>query len=112
MEGGHMRRNLGWLWIVGFFGLLASANAQTASPPTTTTQFDGTYAFVSATKSDRNVLGLLGADETMFGHPDRGTAYNRERSGAVFDEQPVSAAKRRKSRIAGRAIDANNRVLG
>ena len=50
MEGGHIQRNLGWLWIVGFFGLLASANAQTASPPATTMQFDGTYAFVSATK--------------------------------------------------------------
>jgi hypothetical protein len=38
------------LWIAGFFGLVAAANAQTPSPPTATTQYDGTYAFVSATK--------------------------------------------------------------
>jgi hypothetical protein len=45
-----MPQHIGWLWILGLFGLLAAANAQTASPPTATTQFDGTYAFVSATK--------------------------------------------------------------
>lgn len=44
-----MRKTIGWLWIAGFFGLLAAANAQTPSPPAATTQFDGTYAFVSAT---------------------------------------------------------------
>ena len=49
MEGGHIQRNLGWLWFAGFFGLLASANAQTPSPPAAATQFDGKYEFVSQT---------------------------------------------------------------
>ena len=45
-----MQTHIGWLWIVGFFGLLAAANAQTALRPVANTQFDGTYAFVSSTK--------------------------------------------------------------
>jgi hypothetical protein len=45
-----MQKRIGWFWIIGFFGLLAAADAQTPSPPAVTTQFDGTYAFVSATK--------------------------------------------------------------
>jgi hypothetical protein len=35
--------------IIGFFGLLAAANAQTAPPATTVTAFDGTYRPVSST---------------------------------------------------------------
>ena len=27
-----MQKNIGWLWVVGFFGLLAAANAQTPPP--------------------------------------------------------------------------------
>jgi hypothetical protein len=45
-----MHKSVGLLWITGFFGLLVAADAQTASPPAATAQFDGTYAFVSATK--------------------------------------------------------------
>ena len=45
-----MRKSIGWLWIVGFFGLLATANAQTPAPSTAGTQFDGTYALVSSVK--------------------------------------------------------------
>ena len=45
-----MHKTVGLLWIAGFFGLLAGADAQTASPPAASTQFDGTYTFVSATK--------------------------------------------------------------
>jgi hypothetical protein len=37
------------LWVVGLFGWFATANAQTRLP-STGTAFDGTYAFVSATK--------------------------------------------------------------
>lgn len=44
-----MHKAIRLLWAVGFFGLIAAANAQTASPPAASTQFDGTYAFVSAT---------------------------------------------------------------
>jgi hypothetical protein len=45
-----MQKHIGWLWIVGLFGFVVAADAQTASPPAATMQFDGTYAFVSATK--------------------------------------------------------------
>jgi hypothetical protein len=44
-----MQKHVGWLWIAGFFGLLAAADAQTPSSPAAT-QFDGTYAFVSSAK--------------------------------------------------------------
>ena len=45
-----MPRQSGLLSIVGFFGLLAVANAQTAPAPAAGTAFNGTYRFVSATK--------------------------------------------------------------
>jgi hypothetical protein len=44
-----MTKNIGWLAIVGFFSLLAAAEAQTPAPPTATTAFDGTYTPVSLT---------------------------------------------------------------
>jgi hypothetical protein len=44
-----MPRQIGVLSIVGFFGLLAAANAQTAPAPTA---FDGTYRPVSWAKSN------------------------------------------------------------
>jgi hypothetical protein len=46
-----MQKGIGALSAVGVFGLLAAAaNAQTPSPPTAGTQFDGKYAFVSSAK--------------------------------------------------------------
>jgi len=45
-----MQKHIGWLWAAGLFGLPAAAEAQTVPPSVTTTQFDGTYGFVSATK--------------------------------------------------------------
>ena len=45
-----MEKRVGLLCIAGFFGLFAAADAQTPSPPAASTQFDGTYTFVSATK--------------------------------------------------------------
>ena len=42
-----MRRQIGLLWIVGFFGLAAAADAQTPSS-TATAPFDGKYRFVSS----------------------------------------------------------------
>jgi hypothetical protein len=45
----RMQKHFGWLWMVGFFGLIPAADAQTPSPPAAGTQFDGTYRFVSAT---------------------------------------------------------------
>jgi hypothetical protein len=43
-----MRRRIGLLWIVGFFGLVAVADAQTPAPARG--PFDGTYRFVSSAK--------------------------------------------------------------
>ena len=45
-----MGKRIGFLGVVGFFGLLATANAQTPSPPAPGTSFDGTYRFVSSAK--------------------------------------------------------------
>jgi hypothetical protein len=46
-----MRRQIGLLSIVGFFGLLAAAaDAQTLSSSTAAAPFDGTYRFVSSAK--------------------------------------------------------------
>jgi hypothetical protein len=44
-----MQKHVGWLWIAGLVGFVVAADAQTASPPASATQFDGTYAFVSST---------------------------------------------------------------
>ncbi len=43
-----MQKRVGWLSIIGFFGVLAAANAQ--SPSVAGSQFDGAYALVSSTK--------------------------------------------------------------
>ena len=45
-----MQKHVGWLLMLGLFGFVVAADAQTASPPAATTQFDGTYAFVSSTR--------------------------------------------------------------
>jgi hypothetical protein len=44
-----MQKNISWLWVVGFFGLLAAADAQTSPPLAAGTPFDGTYRPVSST---------------------------------------------------------------
>lgn len=54
-----MSKNSRLLWICGFFGVLASANAQTPPTSTAASTFDGTYRLVStssinATYTDRN----------------------------------------------------------
>jgi hypothetical protein len=45
-----MRRQIGLLSIVGFFGLLGAADAQTLSASTAGAGFDGTYLLVSSAK--------------------------------------------------------------
>jgi len=45
-----MRRQFGLLLIVGFFGLLAAAAAQTPAASPAVTKFDGTYRLVSTAK--------------------------------------------------------------
>jgi hypothetical protein len=60
----HMRKDIIWLWTMGSFGLLAAANAQPASPPANT-QFDGVYAFVSATKVVFPDLNFWGAADLI-----------------------------------------------
>lgn len=54
-----MSKTAGLLWVCGFFGVLASANAQTPPASTAASAFDGTYRLVStanvnATYTDRN----------------------------------------------------------
>jgi hypothetical protein len=52
-----MQKHGGWLSIIGCFGLVVAANAQTPSPPAANTRFDGTYAFVSSTKVNETFMG-------------------------------------------------------
>ena len=47
-----MRKQIGVLWIVGFFGLVGAADGQTPSS-TAAAPFDGTYRFVSSAKVNR-----------------------------------------------------------
>ena len=78
-----MPRPIGLLSIVGFFGLLAVANAQTAPAPTA---FDGTYRPVSWTKANAMYTGQDRADGSMPG-PKTGAAPYRERGGTVYHRQ-------------------------
>jgi len=43
-----MRKDLGWLWAVGFFGFFAVGNAQTPPPSAGGPYYDGTYRPVSS----------------------------------------------------------------
>ena len=43
-----MRKGLGWLWAVGFFGFFAVGNAQTPPPSAGGSYYDGTYRLVSS----------------------------------------------------------------
>jgi len=45
-----MRRQIGLLSMIGFFGLLAAANAQAPSSSSAGASFDGTYRLASSTK--------------------------------------------------------------
>jgi hypothetical protein len=63
-----MRMPIGPLSIVGIFGLLAAANAQTRSASTAGTAFDGTYNFVSSAKVNPMHTALNGR---MAPCPDR-----------------------------------------
>ena len=54
-----MTKSNGWLAIGGIFSLFANAEAQTLALSTATTAFDGTYAFVSATRvNETNPNGI------------------------------------------------------
>lgn len=59
-----MRKRVGWVWIVGICGFSAAAAAQSPSPPTATTQFDGIYAFVSGTNVNKTFVSI--ATEHIF----------------------------------------------
>jgi hypothetical protein len=54
-----MQRQIGLLWIVGFFGLVAAVGAQTPSP-TAGAPFDGTYRFVSSAKVNNTYITRKG----------------------------------------------------
>src|ERR1700737_2810136 len=57
-ESKYMQKHIGWLLTAGFFGLLAGASAQTPSPAGAITEYDGTYAPVSATKVNEPYFAL------------------------------------------------------
>jgi hypothetical protein len=62
-----MRKRVGLLWVVGFFGLVATADAQTPSS-TAGGPFDGNYRFVSSEKVNKTYVTRGG----KFGQcPDR-----------------------------------------
>jgi hypothetical protein len=50
-----MRKQIGLLWIVGCFGLVAAADAQ-APPSTAGAPFDGTYRFVSSARVNKTYV--------------------------------------------------------
>jgi hypothetical protein len=54
-----MRKQIGLLWIVGFFGLAAAADAQTPSS-TGTAPFDGKYRFVSSARVNETYISRKG----------------------------------------------------
>lgn len=85
-----MRKRIGWLWTIPFFGLLPGTAAQTGSAVAASPQFDGSYTFVSSTKVNETYMvrntGRLGKC------PDRGAArltiengQARYRSGYWFE---------------------------
>jgi hypothetical protein len=43
-----MQKHIGWLWVVGFCGFVAAANAQAPAPPAARSAYDGTYRLVSS----------------------------------------------------------------
>ena len=51
-----MRRLIGLLWIVGFFGSAAAADAQTPPSSTAGASFDGTYRFVSSARVNKTYV--------------------------------------------------------
>jgi hypothetical protein len=63
-----MRRQIGLLSIVGFFGLLGTADAQTLSTLTAGPAFDGTYRAVSSAKVNQMYTEEKGS---MIPCPDR-----------------------------------------
>jgi hypothetical protein len=55
-----MRKRVGLLSIAGFFGMLAAANAQTASFTTAAAKFDGTYRLISSASVDLSYMSHSG----------------------------------------------------
>jgi hypothetical protein len=67
-ESSVVRRQVGLLSIVGFFGSLGAANAQTQSASTAGPAFDGTYRAVSSAKVNQMYVAEKG---NMAVCPDR-----------------------------------------
>ena len=55
-----MRRTIGLLAILGFFGLVAAAEAQAPPPSTGGTQFDGTYRLASSVRVNKTYTSRKG----------------------------------------------------
>ena len=67
-----MQKRVGWLWVVGVFGVSAGAIAQTPAVSTADTRFDGTYAFVSSAKVNETYATMR--TEHIMRCPDRKAA--------------------------------------
>jgi len=67
-EGRLMRKQIGLLSIVGFFGLLGTANAQTLSASSAGLAFDGTYRPVASAKVNQMYIEQKG---NMLPCPER-----------------------------------------
>jgi hypothetical protein len=63
-----MKKQIGLLSIVGFFGLVAAADAQPPSSSTAVAQYDGRYRFVSSAKVNQTYVSRKGQ---MGQCPDR-----------------------------------------
>jgi hypothetical protein len=88
-----MQRAVGWLWIIEFFGSLAAANAQTPAAPTPVTKYDGTYAFVSATKVNETYTDRSGRMK-QCGNLSPRTSLTIENGHARFNLQQGTVASR------------------
>jgi hypothetical protein len=88
-----MQRGIGRLWIVGFFGWFAAANAQTPSSSPAGTVFDGTYAFVSATKVNETYTDRAGRLK-QCGNLSPPTSLTIENGHARFNLQEGTVASR------------------
>jgi hypothetical protein len=83
------------LWIVGFFGLAAPANAQTSGTPSAApiTKYDGTYAFVSATNVNETYTDRAGRLKQCQNLSPR-TSLTIENGHARFNLQEGTVASR------------------
>jgi hypothetical protein len=110
-----LKKYIGWLWLALFVGLLAAANAQTPSPSTASTKFDGTYTFFSSTKvketyttpsgrmgrcADR-IAGPLTIMNGQARYSASGLQISREVEGRVGSQGELAVMRSNEPRVGG-----------